>query len=104
MTFEMRSIASIFFFKLLNFSCFIAVPFVNLYFFFKRWVFFINHKDIGTLYFIFGGFSSVVGTWLSLLIRMQLAFPGGEALSGNWQLYNACLSLKNKKKIDELVN
>ena len=53
-----------------------------------RWFFSTNHKDIGTLYFIFGGFASVVGTWLFTLIRMQLACPGGEALAGNWQLYN----------------
>ena len=46
----------------------------------------------GILYFIFGGFASVVGTWLSILIRMQLAFPGGEALSGNWQLYNVIVT------------
>jgi cytochrome c oxidase subunit 1 len=55
-------------------------------------VFSTNHKNIGSLYFLFGGFASVVRTLLSLLIQMQLAFPGGEGLSDNWQLYNVVVT------------
>jgi cytochrome c oxidase subunit 1 len=54
-----------------------------------RRVFSTNHKDIGPLYFLF---ASVVRTLLSLLIQMQLASPGGEGLSGNWQLYNVVVT------------
>ena len=37
---------------------------------------------------ILGGFSGVVGTMLSLLIRLELAAPGVQVLGGNNQLYN----------------
>jgi len=37
---------------------------------------------------LFGGFSGVFGTTLSLVIRLELLFPNGGILGGDGQFYN----------------
>jgi len=57
-----------------------------------RWCFSTNHKDIGTLYLIFGAFSGVVGTTLSVFIRLTLSLPSSQFLNDNYQMYNTIVT------------
>lgn len=57
-----------------------------------RWFCSTNHKDIGTLYFIFGAFSAFLGTFLSILIRWELKTPGQNIFGGNHHFYNVVVT------------
>ena len=58
-----------------------------------RWFFSTNHKDIGTLYFILGAFSGVIGTALSVYMRFELSRPGLQFMIDNVSLWNVFITL-----------
>ena len=58
----------------------------------SKWFFSTNHKDIGTLYIIFAIFAAIIGTVLSMLIRLELSSNFDNIFKGNYQLYNAVVT------------
>ena len=57
----------------------------------RRFVYATNHKDIGTLYLVFALCASLVGTTLSMVVRLELHEPGLQFFT-NPQYYNVVVT------------
>ena len=58
----------------------------------QRWLYSTSHKDIGLLYLGFALFAGLIGTALSIFIRLELGVAGQGFLAGNSQLYNVIIT------------
>nr|YP_010996273.1 cytochrome c oxidase subunit I [Saccharomycopsis fibuligera]WPA89456.1 cytochrome c oxidase subunit I [Saccharomycopsis fibuligera] len=58
----------------------------------NRWLFSTNAKDMAMLYFMIAIFSGMMGSAMSLMMRLELAAPGQQILHGNNQIFNVIIS------------
>ena len=49
----------------------------------KRWLYSTNHKDIGTMYLIYGITAGIISALISVWFRMELQHPGDQVFHGN---------------------
>nr|AAS00830.1 cytochrome c oxidase subunit 1 [Armillifer armillatus] len=56
----------------------------------RQWLFSTNHKNIGTLYFLFSMWTGLIGAMLSFLIRLELSSPSPAFL--NTELFNITIT------------
>ena len=50
---------------------------------FKKWLYTINHKKLGLLYFFYTLVSAIMGSYLATCIRLEMAYPGSPFFNGD---------------------
>lgn len=56
----------------------------------NKWLYSTNHKDIGILYFIFAIWSGIIGSSISIIIRLELS--SCDSIINNDQIYNTLVT------------
>nr|DAC76897.1 TPA_asm: cytochrome c oxidase subunit I [Pseudomyrmex elongatus] len=56
----------------------------------NKWLYSTNHKDIGILYFMFAMWAGMIGSSMSMIIRLELGSCG--SLINNDQIYNSIIT------------
>lgn len=66
-----------------------AFKYVYLFIFFerkyftKKWLYTINHKKLGLLYFFYTLVTAIMGSYLATCIRLEMAYPGSPFFNGD---------------------
>ncbi|HMR30951.1 MAG TPA: cytochrome c oxidase subunit I [Geminicoccaceae bacterium] len=58
----------------------------------RRWMMSTNHKDIGTLYFVFAFCAGIIGMIMSLIFRAELMVPGDQIYGGDYHFHNVLIT------------
>jgi cytochrome c oxidase subunit 1 len=58
----------------------------------RRYAYSTNHKDIGTMYLVFAIIAGIIGATMSVLMRMELMYPGDGILGGDHHLFNVLVT------------
>ena len=63
--------------------------------FVRRWLYSTNHKDIGTMYLIFSIVAALIGSGISVFMRMELASPGVQYMADGhmWNVFTTAHGL-----------
>ena len=77
-----------FFYRIKTFFYFLILYLYKFSIYFARkWLYTTNHKKIGLNYFFLAFLGSMVGTFLALLIRLELSTPGSFLFTGDFNRY-----------------
>lgn len=60
---------------------------------FPKWIFTTNHKRIGILYLVYGTITGFISVLMSVVIRMELSYPGNQLLFGDYHFYNVVVTV-----------
>ena len=64
-------------------DCFCQNVIIGKKFITKKWLYTINHKKLGLLYFYYSLVTAIFGSYLATCIRLETAYPGSPFFNGD---------------------